>query len=169
MCLPSLYCRRVPSPCPAQLQTPVHGGGGRAAGQLHVHVWFYLTFVSAAFAAHVYSQVIMPVFLPYPWPFTCCVPSPVLPSYRPQSTAREDERLASSVFMAVDGRHIAFTPRDDLRYKTVTLPGASSDYRMAPLVLQDDDNRPVKTWTHIIPGAVDEGQNSDPHSEGQNK
>ena len=58
------------------------------------------------------------------------------------------------MFMAVDGRHIVFTPRDDLRFKTATLPGATSDYRMAPLVIQDD--KPVKTWTHIIPGAADE-------------
>ncbi|KAL8608262.1 hypothetical protein ACOMHN_042129 [Nucella lapillus] len=78
---------------------------------------------------------------------------PVQPTHRPPCL-QEEERCANAMFMSVDGRHIAFTPRDDLRFKTPTLPGATSDYRMAPLVLHDVNDKPVKTWTHIIPSAV---------------
>ncbi|XP_076463918.1 uncharacterized protein LOC143296055 [Babylonia areolata] len=84
---------------------------------------------------------------------------PVLPMYRSTSCINLNEDEACSgrgpTFMAIDGRHMTFTPREDLPLKTATLPGATSSFRMGPLTLSDDP-RPPQTWTHIIPNAIDE-------------
>ncbi|KAL8622900.1 hypothetical protein ACOMHN_027021 [Nucella lapillus] len=83
---------------------------------------------------------------------------PVTPTNRTSSFLRgpeEEDAYPDSAFMAIDGRHIIFTSREDLPLKTATLPGATSDFRMGPLTLNDDP-KPAQTWTHVIPGAVDE-------------
>ena len=75
---------------------------------------------------------------------SCC--RPVMPN-RP--VTRDEERYMGAMFMSIDGRQITCTPRDDLPFKTVTLPGATSDYRMGPLIHHDDIKR-TKAWANVV-------------------